>query len=214
MYCLLFFSRHNHLLWYLSSLVYYVIFCVVSVCEDDSGDEGPVPQEDRALTQGVLKTLASKLDDLSTCNELIGKHGAALQRSLSELEDLRGSADSTDRVKAVNERATLFRITSNAMINVSSCEASITGDRSLFNERSARIFWLCVACVHTSGLSWLSGRSGISQPEVAEDPAAWERAASPSGGDHRTVSQTAQQPGESLEGESNLVHRWDTHYCL
>ncbi|KAM8827520.1 oxysterol-binding protein 2 [Spinachia spinachia] len=84
---------------------------------DDSGDEGPVPQEDRALTQGVLKTLASKLDDLSTCNELIGKHGAALQRSLSELEDLRGSADGTDRVKAVNERATLFRITSNAMIN-------------------------------------------------------------------------------------------------
>uniref|UniRef100_A0A667WRF2 Oxysterol-binding protein n=1 Tax=Myripristis murdjan TaxID=586833 RepID=A0A667WRF2_9TELE len=84
---------------------------------DDSGDEGPVPQEDRALTQGVLKTLASKLDDLSTCNELIGKHGAALQRSLTELEELRGSTDSTDKLKAVNERATLFRITSNAMIN-------------------------------------------------------------------------------------------------
>ncbi|XP_029301264.1 oxysterol-binding protein 2 [Cottoperca gobio] len=84
---------------------------------DDSGDEGPVPQEYRALTQGVLKTLASKLDDLSTCNELIGKHGAALQRSLSELEELRGSAESSDKVKAVNERATLFRITSNAMIN-------------------------------------------------------------------------------------------------
>uniref|UniRef100_A0A3Q3R2B0 Oxysterol-binding protein n=1 Tax=Monopterus albus TaxID=43700 RepID=A0A3Q3R2B0_MONAL len=85
--------------------------------KNDSGDEGPTPQEDRALSQGVLKTLNSKLDDLSTCNELIGKHGAALQRSLSELEDLRGSADSTDKVKAVNERATLFRITSNAMIN-------------------------------------------------------------------------------------------------
>lgn len=89
------------------------------LCEDDSGDETPVPQEDHALTQGVLKTLATKLEDLGTCNELIGKHGAALQRSLSDLEDLRGSADSTDRVKAVNERATLFRITSNAMINVS-----------------------------------------------------------------------------------------------
>ncbi|XP_061590221.1 oxysterol-binding protein 2 isoform X2 [Cololabis saira] len=84
---------------------------------DDSGDEVSVPQEDRVLNQGVLKTLASKLDDLSTCNELIGKHGAALQRSLSELEDLRGSTDNTDKVKAVNERATLFRITSNAMIN-------------------------------------------------------------------------------------------------
>lgn len=89
------------------------------MCEDDSGDEGSVPQEDRALTQGVLKTLANKLDDLSTCNELIGKHGAALQRSLNELEELRGCSDGNDRVKAVNERATLFRITSNAMINVS-----------------------------------------------------------------------------------------------
>ena len=67
----------------------------------------------------MLKTLASKLDDLNTCNELIGKHGAALQRSLSELEDPRGATDGTDRLKAVNERATLFRITSNAAINVS-----------------------------------------------------------------------------------------------
>ncbi|CAF99294.1 unnamed protein product, partial [Tetraodon nigroviridis] len=84
---------------------------------DDSGDEGSVPQEDRALTQGVLKTLANKLDDLSTCHELIGKHGAALQRSLNELEELRGCSDGSDRAKALNERATLFRITSNAMIN-------------------------------------------------------------------------------------------------
>ncbi|XP_008422338.1 oxysterol-binding protein 2 isoform X1 [Poecilia reticulata] len=84
---------------------------------DDSGDETPVPQEDRALTQGALQSLATKLEDLSTCNELIGKHGAALQRSLSELEDLRGPTEGTDKVKAINERATLFRITSNAMIN-------------------------------------------------------------------------------------------------
>ncbi|XP_041754078.1 oxysterol-binding protein 2 isoform X2 [Coregonus clupeaformis] len=84
---------------------------------DDSGDEAPVPHPDRALTQGALKNLASKLDDLSTCNELIGKHGTALQRSLSELEDLRTATDGTDKLKTVNERATLFRITSNAMIN-------------------------------------------------------------------------------------------------
>ncbi|CAL8281044.1 oxysterol-binding protein 2 isoform X1 [Gadus morhua] len=84
---------------------------------DDSGDEAPLAQDGRALTAGVLKTLASKLDDLNTCNELIAKHGAALQRSLSELEDPRGATDGTDRLKAVNERATLFRITSNAAIN-------------------------------------------------------------------------------------------------
>jgi len=61
----------------------------------------------------------SKLDDLSTCNDLIAKHGAALQRSLSELEGLRVPVDGGEKIKAVNERATLFRITSNAMINVS-----------------------------------------------------------------------------------------------
>uniref|UniRef100_A0AAY4B2A1 Oxysterol-binding protein n=1 Tax=Denticeps clupeoides TaxID=299321 RepID=A0AAY4B2A1_9TELE len=84
---------------------------------DDSGDEGPVSQTDRTLAQGALKTLASKLDDLGTCNELIGKHGVALQRSLSELEELQAPNDSGDKVKAVNERATLFRITCNAMVN-------------------------------------------------------------------------------------------------
>lgn len=61
--------------------------------------------------------MASKLDDLCTCNDLIAKHGAALQRSLSELEALRVPVEGSEKIKAVNERATLFRITSNAMIN-------------------------------------------------------------------------------------------------
>ncbi|NWR24489.1 OSBP2 protein, partial [Emberiza fucata] len=84
---------------------------------DDSGDEEPASQSDKSELHGPLKTLSSKLEDLSTCNELIAKHGAALQRSLSELENLRLPADSGEKIKAVNERATLFRITSNAMIN-------------------------------------------------------------------------------------------------
>uniref|UniRef100_A0A8C1JPR8 Oxysterol-binding protein n=1 Tax=Cyprinus carpio TaxID=7962 RepID=A0A8C1JPR8_CYPCA len=103
---------------------------------DDSGDEGPLAQPDRALIQGALKTLASKLEDLNTCNELIGKHGAALQRSLSELEDLRAASDGVDKLKTVNERATLFRITSNAMINVSfnGAEGTPEGESSEENE--------------------------------------------------------------------------------
>ncbi|XP_030214324.1 oxysterol-binding protein 2 isoform X2 [Gadus morhua] len=84
---------------------------------DDSGDDEPTSQSDRSEIQGTLKTLVSKLDDLSTCNDLIAKHGAALQRSLSELEGLRVPVDGGEKIKAVNERATLFRITSNAMIN-------------------------------------------------------------------------------------------------
>ncbi|XP_051552233.1 oxysterol-binding protein 2-like isoform X2 [Myxocyprinus asiaticus] len=84
---------------------------------DDSADEEPTSQSDHSEIQGTLKTLASKLDDLSTCNDLIAKHGAALQRSLSELEVLRVPLEGGEKIKAVNERATLFRITSNAMIN-------------------------------------------------------------------------------------------------
>ncbi|XP_060763532.1 oxysterol-binding protein 2 isoform X1 [Neoarius graeffei] len=84
---------------------------------DDSGEEEPTSRSDRSELQGALKTLASKLDDLCTCNDLIAKHGAALQRSLSELEALRVPVEGSEKIKAVNERATLFRITSNAMIN-------------------------------------------------------------------------------------------------
>ncbi|XP_010016976.1 PREDICTED: LOW QUALITY PROTEIN: oxysterol-binding protein 2, partial [Nestor notabilis] len=55
----------------------------------DSGDEEPASQSDKSELHGTLKTLSSKLEDLSTCNDLIAKHGAALQRSLSELENLK-----------------------------------------------------------------------------------------------------------------------------
>uniref|UniRef100_A0A8C5PYS1 Oxysterol-binding protein n=1 Tax=Leptobrachium leishanense TaxID=445787 RepID=A0A8C5PYS1_9ANUR len=83
----------------------------------DSGDEEPSSQSDKSELHSSLKALTSKLDDLSTCNDLIAKHGAALQRSLSELENLKLPIESGEKIKSVNERATLFRITSNAMIN-------------------------------------------------------------------------------------------------
>lgn len=87
--------------------------------KDESGDEESVSQTDKTELQNTLRTLSSKVEDLSTCNDLIAKHGTALQRSLSELESLRLPAESNEKIKQVNERATLFRITSNAMINVS-----------------------------------------------------------------------------------------------
>uniref|UniRef100_A0A3Q3LZV6 Oxysterol-binding protein n=1 Tax=Mastacembelus armatus TaxID=205130 RepID=A0A3Q3LZV6_9TELE len=67
--------------------------------------------------QSTLRTLNSKVEDLSTCNDLIVKHGSALQRSLSELEGIRVGGDMGEKIRQVTERATLFRITSNAMIN-------------------------------------------------------------------------------------------------
>ncbi|XP_078119383.1 oxysterol-binding protein 1-like isoform X2 [Sander vitreus] len=92
---------------------------------DDSGDDCPaVPPTSgqgggcRNLEiQSTLRTLGSKVEDLNTCNDLIVKHGSALQRSLSELEGIRVGADMGEKMRQVTERATLFRITSNAMIN-------------------------------------------------------------------------------------------------
>ncbi|KAM6895083.1 oxysterol-binding protein 1-like isoform 2-T2 [Lycodopsis pacificus] len=94
---------------------------------DDSGDDfspssPPVPPgqgggSQNSEVQSALRTLGSKVEDLSTCNDLISKHGSALQRSLSELDSLRMTGEAGDKIRQVTERATLFRITSNAMIN-------------------------------------------------------------------------------------------------
>ncbi|KAG8182462.1 hypothetical protein JTE90_020383 [Oedothorax gibbosus] len=73
---------------------------------------------DKGELQTALKVLSSKLEDLGTCNDLILKHGFALQRSLTEIESLDATLpDANLKIRSVNERATLFRITSNAMIN-------------------------------------------------------------------------------------------------
>ncbi|XP_041837949.1 oxysterol-binding protein 1-like isoform X2 [Melanotaenia boesemani] len=92
---------------------------------DDSGDDcpgvSPAPGQGggcrNSEIQSTLRTLSSKVEDLTTCNDLIVKHGSALQRSLSELEGLRVGGDMGEKIRQVTERATLFRITSNAMIN-------------------------------------------------------------------------------------------------
>ncbi|KAM7051425.1 oxysterol-binding protein 2 isoform 3-T3 [Molossus nigricans] len=92
---------------------------MMSSHSDDSGDDDDetASPADKSELHGTIKNLSLKLDDLSTCNDLIAKHGAALQRSLNELDGLRIPYESSEKLKAVNERATLFRITSNAMIN-------------------------------------------------------------------------------------------------
>uniref|UniRef100_A0A8C9ST89 Oxysterol-binding protein n=1 Tax=Scleropages formosus TaxID=113540 RepID=A0A8C9ST89_SCLFO len=83
----------------------------------ESGESGQGSGTRNSEVQSTLRTLGSKVEDLSTCNDLIAKHGSALQRSLSELEGVRLGGDTGDKIRQVTERATLFRITSNAMIN-------------------------------------------------------------------------------------------------
>lgn len=85
--------------------------------EDDDEEEtaSAVPSEELNI---VLKDIALKLEELRTCYDLILTHGTALQKALSDLET--PGEDIAVKTKTVNERATLFRITSNAMIKVSS----------------------------------------------------------------------------------------------
>lgn len=85
--------------------------------EEEEYDESMTSQKNEM--QNVIKSLAARLEDLQTCCDLTLKHGNALQRSLSELESLDTAQDVLTKLKSVNERATLFRITSNGMINVS-----------------------------------------------------------------------------------------------
>ncbi|XP_065054359.1 oxysterol-binding protein 1-like isoform X2 [Rhopilema esculentum] len=82
----------------------------------------------------TAKSLSSKLEDLITCNNLVNNHGASLQRSVGDLVDkeTRSSTESVDsrsgkdmqdvsgKLKNINEKSQLFRITSNAMINACS----------------------------------------------------------------------------------------------
>uniref|UniRef100_A0A671YFH3 Oxysterol-binding protein n=1 Tax=Sparus aurata TaxID=8175 RepID=A0A671YFH3_SPAAU len=95
--------------------------------------------------QSTLRTLNSKVEDLTTCNDLIVKHGSALQRSLSELEGIRVGGDMGEKIRQVTERATLFRITSNAMINACRDFLSLAQSHSkrwqkaLHGERDQRI---------------------------------------------------------------------------
>ncbi|XP_038127786.1 oxysterol-binding protein 1-like isoform X2 [Cyprinodon tularosa] len=120
---------------------------------DDSGDEfcvvvpvsGQGGGSDISEVQSTLRTLSSKVEDLTTCNDLIVKHGSALQRSLSELEGVRIGTDMGEKIRQVTERATLFRITSNAMINSCRDFLSIAQSHSkrwqkaLHTERDQRI---------------------------------------------------------------------------
>merc|ERR1711962_798667 len=96
--------------------------------EEDEGDAEFAVEISKQELVNAIRGMAAKLENLQTCNDLIVKHGHALQRSVSELESASGHTDNkkaspgidasiNSKMKNLNERATLFKITSNAMIN-------------------------------------------------------------------------------------------------
>lgn len=92
---------------------------MICLLEEDDEEYDKSTVNHKAELANTIKTLSAKLEELQTFSDLIAKHGTALQRSLSELESLDSTQDVSGKIKTVNERATLFRITSSAMIVVS-----------------------------------------------------------------------------------------------
>lgn len=87
-----------------------------------------IPSEE---LNAVIRDLTARLENLKTCYDLISKHGSALQRSLTELET--GDEPPQNKSKIFSERATLFRISSNAMINVKFLGSVIKIEKKLIN---------------------------------------------------------------------------------
>ena len=67
---------------------------------------------ERAELATMNKMFESKLDDLKMCMDLINRHYQALHRTLADLEQIDKTDATLNIIKSVNERATLFRITS------------------------------------------------------------------------------------------------------
>ena len=76
----------------------------------------PAKQSPKSAERTELATMNkmfdAKLDDLKMCMDLINRHYQALHRTLADLEQLDKSEGTINTIKSVNERATLFRITS------------------------------------------------------------------------------------------------------
>jgi hypothetical protein len=79
--------------------------------------KGSINSNERAEIATMNKTFDAKLEDLKMCMDLINRHYQALHRTLADLEQIDKSETTINIIKSVNERATLFRITSTAMVN-------------------------------------------------------------------------------------------------
>uniref|UniRef100_V5G398 Oxysterol-binding protein 1 n=1 Tax=Anoplophora glabripennis TaxID=217634 RepID=V5G398_ANOGL len=81
--------------------------------DDEEAEVNGVPED----WSGIVRKLESQLNDLQTCSDVLAKHWKNLTKPLSEMETNADSEALQSKTKEVCERATLFRIATNAMIN-------------------------------------------------------------------------------------------------
>ncbi|KAJ8956395.1 hypothetical protein NQ318_015133 [Aromia moschata] len=82
--------------------------------EDDEEAEVSGASEDWS---GIVRKLEAQLNDLQTCGDVLAKHWKNLAKPLSEMETTADAEALQSKTKEVCERATLYRIATNAMIN-------------------------------------------------------------------------------------------------
>ncbi|KAL3270964.1 hypothetical protein HHI36_021467 [Cryptolaemus montrouzieri] len=85
--------------------------------EDDEEHEEEEGSGSPEEWSSVIRRLEAQLNDLETCSDLIQKHWKSLCKPLNELESNGDIEVCQGKTKEVGERATLFRISTNAMIN-------------------------------------------------------------------------------------------------
>jgi hypothetical protein len=83
--------------------------------DEEEAEEGSGSPEEWS---SVVRKLEAQLNDIQTCSDLIQKHWKSLVKPLSEIETNLDPDGVQTKSKEVGERATLFRISTNAMINV------------------------------------------------------------------------------------------------
>ncbi|KAJ3618524.1 hypothetical protein MTP99_006502 [Tenebrio molitor] len=82
--------------------------------DEEEAEEGSGSPEEWS---SVVRKLEAQLNDIQTCSDLIQKHWKSLVKPLSEIETNLDPDGVQTKSKEVGERATLFRISTNAMIN-------------------------------------------------------------------------------------------------
>ncbi|VEN53429.1 unnamed protein product, partial [Callosobruchus maculatus] len=80
-------------------------------------DEETMESEGGEDWSGLVRKLESQLSELQTCGDVLAKHWKNLAKPLSEMETNADPEALQGKTKEVCERATLFRIATNAMIN-------------------------------------------------------------------------------------------------
>lgn len=83
--------------------------------EEDEETEDSGELEDWS---GIVKKLEGQLNELQTCGDVLVKHWKNLVKPLSEMETNADPEALQGKPREVCERATLYRIATNAMMNV------------------------------------------------------------------------------------------------